>query len=577
MEYNKLRKLSRHMEVTSGVHSKIAFLGNYSTQYLANAVGCQGKISGVEIESYEGGFNQLNLEILNKESELYFFEPDVIFLAFDSKVLKNDFYKLTQKEKSKYFITFLSELDILVKVISNNLDSKILFPNLIEDFDDIFNFLYSKNPESFLYQLQMINCGLNEIAAKFDDFFVMDLKGLSFKCGIDKTYSNKLFVNTSQPYELNFIPVISKSIMDFILNFQGQFTKCLILDLDNTLWGGVIGDDGMNKIEIGDLGVGKIFTEIQLWAKALKNRGVILCICSKNTESIAKEPFEKLGDMVLNLDDISVFVANWNNKADNIRYIKEVLNIGYDSMVFVDDNPAEREMVRSQLSDVIVPELPEDAANYVEYLNELNLFSTVSYSALDKDRTSKYKDEAKRVKFKDEVDIDTYLRGLEMTGECTLINDLDVSRVSQLTQRSNQFNLRTIRMSESEVKSFIDDDKKFTLKISLKDKFGDYGLIGLVMIEERVQNEFFIVNWIMSCRVLKRGVENFTFNSICDILKEKSTQPVLFGEYIPTAKNVIVSEHYLNLGFLKSEEDLKFKLVVNESSSLGHSIKVNYI
>lgn len=574
MDYNQLRKAARKIDLSSVSETKIAFLSNYSTQYLANAVVFQGKLEGINVKSYEGGFNQLSLDVLDSKSGFYEFVPDYTFLAFDSKALKNDFYKLRQNEKVNYSVTFLNEVESLLKIIEERLETKVLFPNLIEDFDDVFNFIYAKNQESLAYQLQKINSGLLDLAEKYNNFFVFDLKGLGFKHGKEDTYSNKLFVNTSQPYELNFLPVISQSIITFVSNFKGSFAKCLILDLDNTIWGGVIGDDGLSNIEIGDLGVGKIFTEIQLWAKTLKNRGIILCVCSKNTESIAKEPFEKLDDMVLKLDDISVFVANWNNKADNIKYIKEVLNIGFDSMVFIDDNPAEREMVRSQLPDVKVPELPDDAGEYVNYLNSLNLFSTVSYSSTDKDRTAQYKAEAKRVKLKEEVDLDSYLESLKMLGSCKPIEESDVARVAQLTQRSNQFNLRTVRMSESEVADYITDDDKLALKINLKDKFGDYGLIGLVMLERHSDNEYFVVNWIMSCRVLKRGVENFTFNSICELLREKGVT-LLKAEYLKTVKNVIVENHYKNLGFEEIEEGVNYQINLYESEILGHSIKVS--
>ena len=395
---------------------------------------------------------------------------------------------------------------------------------------------------------------------------------MAFNNGGANILSNKLYANTSQPYDLNFITVISKSIIDLVTNFRGSFSKCLILDLDNTLWGGVIGDDGMNNIEIGDLGLGKIFTEIQLWAKALKERGIILCICSKNTEEIAKEPFEKMDEMILKLSDISVFVANWNNKADNIRYIQRVLNIGFDSMVFVDDNPAERDVVRNNIEGIIVPELPDDPENYLSFLSNLNLFSTVTYSGADQDRTEKYIAESERVKFSEEVDIDSYLNGLEMQGECVPIDGADVARVAQLTQRSNQFNLRTIRQSEADILGYINNPSKLILKVSLKDKFGAYGLIGVVILDAVSNDEYFITNWIMSCRVLKRGVEKFTFNSLCDILLSKDIK-VISSEYCRTKKNDIVSSHYSNLGFEEGKTD-KYSIVLSDFSPLGHSIKV---
>ena len=187
---------------------------------------------------------------------------------------------------------------------------------------------------------------------------------------------------------IDALPLVGSRTLDILCAIKGDFKKCIILDLDNTTWGGVIGDDGMENIQVGSLGIGKAFTEFQYWVKKLKSRGIIVSVCSKNTESVALEPFEKHPEMVLQLDDISVFVANWENKADNIRHIQSILNIGFDSMVFIDDNPFERNIVRENLPEVTVPEMPEDPAEYLEYLYKLNLFETVSHSKLDKDRTN---------------------------------------------------------------------------------------------------------------------------------------------------------------------------------------------
>ena len=572
MDYNSLRKLVKGINTEGFPNIKIAFLGNYSNQFLTTAIERHGRLFDLNIETFEGGYNQTGIDILSPDSELYNFNPEFVFLGFDSKPLKNDFNKLSLENKSIFGDKFLAEVKLYVKTLSGRMNTKIIFANFIEEFDDVFNFLASKNTESFSFQLQRINVGLSELSIEFDNLFIMDLKGMAFRKGRSNVLSNKLYVNTSQPYDLNFIPVISKSIIDLVTNFRGSFSKCLILDLDNTLWGGVIGDDGMNNIEIGDLGVGKIFTEIQLWAKALKERGIILCICSKNTEEIAKEPFEQMDEMILKLNDISVFVANWNNKADNIRYIQKVLNIGFDSMVFVDDNPAERDVVRNNIEGIIVPELPSDPENYLTFLNDLNLFSTVTYSGADQDRTDKYIAESERVKFSEEVDIDSYLNGLEMQGECVPISDTDVARVAQLTQRSNQFNLRTIRQSEADISDYINNPSKLLLKVSLKDKFGAYGLIGVIILDAVSDDEYFITNWIMSCRVLKRGVEKFTFNSICDTLISKNIK-VISSEYCRTKKNNIVSSHYSDLGFEEGEKD-KYSLALSSFSPLGHSIKV---
>ena len=335
--------------------------------------------------------------------------------------------------------------------------------------------------------------------------------------------------------------------------FTGKFKKCLIMDLDNTMWGGIIGDDGIENIQVGDLGIGKAFTLLQYWAKELKHRGVLLSVCSKNDEHTAKEVFEKHPDMVLRMEDISLFVANWSNKGDNIKYIQEVLNIGMDSLVFIDDNPFERNLVKMMHPEVTVPDLPEDPADYLPFLQSLNLFETVSFTQEDTLRTKQYREESQRVVLQQSfATVDEYLAGLQMEARIEGITPFNISRCAQLTQRSNQFNLTTIRYSEEQLRQFIDNGGA-ALCISLKDKFGDYGLISLALLEK--DNDLTRINtWIMSCRVLKRGVEELMVNEIVKKAKELGCN-IVSGTYLRTQKNGMVGGLYSNMGFSAANEN----------------------
>lgn len=327
----------------------------------------------------------------------------------------------------------------------------------------------------------------------------------------------------------------------------------MILDLDNTLWGGVIGDDGLDKIQLGSLGVGKAFSEFQLWLKQLKERGIILAICSKNEEDIAKEPFEKHPEMILRLEDISIFVANWNNKVDNLKYIQNVLNVGFDSMVFIDDNPIERELVKSYIPEISVPELPEDPSDYLYYLQSLNLFETASFSGEDAYRTKLYREEASRKV--DEISFKNYeefLRSLNMRCEVKPFDEFNSPRVAQLTQRSNQFNLRTVRYTEAEILNISKSTEHLTFAFSLSDKYGDYGLVSIIILEIN-DTTLFIDSFIMSCRVLKRTLENFILNHLHEAAIKLEAKRIV-GEYIPTKKNVIVKNLYDELGFIQNDK-----------------------
>ena len=316
----------------------------------------------------------------------------------------------------------------------------------------------------------------------------------------------------------------------------------------------MIGDDGIEGIQLGHgLGVGKAFTEFQMWIKKLRQRGIIICVASKNNEETAKEPFEKHPDMILKLDDIAVFQANWETKVDNIRTIQSILNIGFDSMVFLDDNPFERNIVREHIKGITVPELPEDPGDYLEYLYSLNLFETASYSSADKDRTKQYQVEAKRVSlsktFTNEAD---FLKSLNMVSTVSGFTKFNTPRIAQLSQRSNQFNLRTVRYTEADITALADNPDVIDLSFTLEDKFGDNGLIAVIIMKRLDADTLFIDTWFMSCRVLKRGMENFTLNIMTEKAKAAGYKRII-GEYLPTAKNKMVENHYSDLGFNKIE------------------------
>ena len=268
--------------------------------------------------------------------------------------------------------------------------------------------------------------------------------------------------------------------------------------------------------------------------------------------------------MILKLDDIAVFQANWETKVDNIRTIQSILNIGFDSMVFLDDNPFERNIVRENIKGITVPELPEDPGEYLEYLYSLNLFETASYSNADKDRTKQYQVEAKRVSlsktFTNEAD---FLKSLNMVSTVSGFTKFNTPRVAQLSQRSNQFNLRTIRYTEADITSLAEDPNVIDLSFTLEDKFGDNGLIAVIIMKRQDAETLFVDTWFMSCRVLKRGMENFTLNTMVERAKAAGYKKII-GEYLPTPKNKMVENHYLGLGFSKMEnsETARYELDV---------------
>ena len=395
--------------------------------------------------------------------------------------------------------------------------------NFNEINDRIFGSYSNKNESAFIYQIRKINYLLSGLGSKYSNLHILDLSSIQNEIGSSKMFSSTQYVTSGMVFSLEALPIIAKHCVDIISGLEGNIKKCIVLDLDNTLWGGIIGDDGIENIQLGGLGIGKAFIELQTWIKELKNRGIILAVCSKNNEDTAKLPFEKHPEMVLKLADISVFVANWENKASNIKYIQKVLNIGFDSMVFLDDNPFERNLVKEHISGICIPELPEDPALYLEYLYSLNLFETFGVSEEDGDRTLQYQIEAKRVQFqKNFVNEEDYLKSLNMVATVEGLNEFNTPRIAQLAQRSNQFNLRTIRYTENDLINFQTDKSIHPFVFHLEDKFGKHGIIGFIVLKEIAPNILFIENWFMSCRILKRGMENYILNTIVEFAKNKN-------------------------------------------------------
>lgn len=548
LQYKELKKKLK--TIPEGLPTcKVALLGDTATQFLATAIRGIGLERGYNVNLYEAEYNQIERQFLDPTSELYEFDADYIVLFQSTHKLAESHSLLSVEQQLMIADDRLS----FISTICTNptfVSKKIICLNYPEIEDTIFGSYATKVTSSLTYQIRKLNMGLMNLSQEYANLFICDIAGLQNKLGRDFMFAPNVYVSTEMVLSIDAIPYVASRVMDIICAIKGQFKKCLILDLDNTLWGGIIGDDGIEGIQLGHgLGIGKAFTEFQMWVKKLKQRGIIICVASKNNEETAKEPFEKHPDMVLKLSDIAVFQANWETKVDNIRTIQSILNISFDSMVFLDDNPFERNMVREHIPGITVPELPEDPGEYLEYLYSLNLFETASYSQADKDRTKQYQVEAQRVSlqktFSNESD---FLKSLDMVSTVSGFTKFNIPRVAQLSQRSNQFNLRTIRYTEADITALAEDPNVIDLCFTLEDKFGDNGLIAVIIMKKQDDETLFVDTWFMSCRVLKRGMENFTLNTMVEYARKKGYKRIV-GEYLPTPKNKMVEQHYLNLGF----------------------------
>ncbi len=549
----RLKKFRRE-GVGSAVRAKIAVLGSTTTTQLCAFLDLFLFAHNVDAEIYEAPYGLLRQEILDPSSDLYSFKPDFVFLA----VTRRDLGAMPGPGDAPDAVdaavdAAAGEWQALWQTAYDRLGCQIIQNNFDVPPWRVFGNLELSQPGAPGNFIDRVNRELCMRAPKWVS--IHDLDGLASMVGRWNWGDERFFHLAKLPCAPEHLSVYAHKIAALVAARLGRSKKCLVLDLDNTLWGGVIGDDGLAGINIGQGdAIGEAYVAFQRYAKALAERGIILAVCSKNEDVNAREPFEKHPEMVLKLEDIACFVANWEDKAANLRRIAQQLNIGVDSLVFVDDNPAERALVRQLLPEVAVPEIPVDPADYVRAVEQHRYFEAVSIGAEDFARTGYYRANAQRAQIASNVgDLDEFLRSLEMRGWVGPVGPMEMDRTVQLIGKSNQFNLTTRRHSAGDVQRMVESDDWITRVVKLEDRFGDNGLISVLLA--RAEGEALVIDtWLMSCRVLKRGVEHFLLNNIAAAARERGLKEVR-GEYIPTAKNVLVKNHYAGLGFEQVEAD----------------------
>lgn len=545
-EARKFRKQKSKLNLNSEL--KIAVIGTASIQYFVMMLDFQLHNAGIDVEIYEGEYNGITMDVFDDNSALYAFKPDIVIVLNHYTDIKV-FPKLLddREEINRTIDELMAYYKAVWEKISRIEDVYILQSNFVIPPEHLLGNLETAVPYSKTSFFKTINEKLVSSVSK--SVTIVDLDLLSQYYGKYQWFDYKAYFMSKSGFKIDYLPSVANLFKKQIVAMKGKTKKCLVLDLDNTLWGGVVGDLGYDGIQLDpNNAIGEAYRYFQSYILDLKNRGVILAVCSKNDEANAKEPFEKNPNMILKLDDISCFVANWDNKADNIRKIAAELNIGVDSLVFFDDNPAEREIIRSFVPECHVVEVPEDPALYALQLDKENPFEWLQITKEDLLRNNSYIENRNRTNLQTQfVNYDDYLRALEMSGIVGKLGEKDIPRFTQLLNKSNQFNLRTQRYSEGEIKEIVNSDSGACIYVDLKDKFSEYGIISCVVLKKEGL-DCFIESWVMSCRVLKRSVENFMFEGVCKIAKELGCER-LVGEYIPSAKNSMVKDFYDYLGF----------------------------
>ena len=536
-----------------GREVRVAVLGGFTTAQLKDLLELELFAFGLGPRIYESGYGQFRQEILDPDSGLSAFRPDIVYLATSWRDLSRrpslgDSPDSVRRQVERE----VADWSLLWERVHRSLGAQVIQDNFAPPPWRVLGNHEQSWPAAFVSYVGEVNRALREAAPAH--VTVHDVDHLAASVGRWAWSDQRFFHQAKLPCSPEHLVDYAHSVASVVAAQFGLARKCLVLDLDNTLWGGVVGDDGLEGIRVGQGDPeSEAFQDFQRYVKSLRDRGVILAVCSANQESIAKEVFERHPAMVLTLDDVSCFVADWNDKATNLRRIAAELDIGTDALVFVDDDPFQRSLVRRMLPEVAVPEMPEDSADYIQVLDSHRYFQTVSVGEEDLRRTEAYRSNSKRRDFHDSSgDLESFLEGLEMTARVEPVSPANAGRAAQLVNKTNQFNLTLRRPKLPKVLSIIDDSEWITLTATLNDRFGDNGLVSVLLA--RIDGQVLDVDvWVMSCRVLRRGVEFFLMNRLHELALERGI-PTIRGTFVPGPKNALVESLFGTLGFSHVEK-----------------------
>ncbi|MGF7151726.1 FkbH-like protein [Sphingomonas zeicaulis] len=529
---------------------KLAVLSSSTTSYTVPAIRASAPRHGVLADIYVGDYGQTAQEIYADGTGLHSFAPDVVLLSLDAISL--GLTKSDVAAQDGIVDSAAKQIRWLAEGIVSRLGAAVIIQNFVEPADPWAGHLDARAGGSLLAMLRKLNREIETIASDLNAI-VLDVDRIAGLVGKSVWSDRSQWYMAKLPFALDLTPLYADHVARLLGAVRGKTRKCLVLDLDNTCWGGIIGDDGVEGIRIGQGSTeGEAFLAIQHYALDLKRRGIVLAVCSKNEEVNACLPFDQHEEMALKRDDIAVFVANWTDKATNLKTIAQTLNIGTDALLFLDDNPAERARVRQMLPEVAVPEVGEDPAHYPLAVAHSGWFETVGLTADDAQRAEQYRANAVRAQAAQKLgSLDEYLESLEMVTSMRPFDENGRARIAQLVNKSNQFNLTTRRYTEAEVGALESDPDVFTLQIRLADKFGDNGMIAVVVMRPEGDDAWACDTWLMSCRVLGRRMEEATLQAIVEGARAAGIKR-LIGRYIPTAKNGMVAEHFGKLGFTRT-------------------------
>jgi len=542
------RRLAEHDHPEERTEVRVALLGNATTTFLTPHLKLLLSAQGFKPVIHEAGYDTTAWECLQPGSDTASFAPQVAVMVRSPLAVKDwPAVTATLEEAQAWVQAYVDQLLSLFEAAHANIGCDIIVDTLHALPLRPHGHLAPRLPGDRNTLIRGVNHNLADRAPEY--VFLHDVEALAADNGVRRWTDERMWFQAKQPMSFESMVPYVQSLARHIASMFRESAKCLVLDLDNTMWGGVVGDDGVAGLSLGPGDpVGEAFSAFQDYVAQLKERGVILAVCSKNEDANARAPFKELSTMSLTLEDLASFKANWDPKPDNIRAIAEELNIGLDAMVFVDDNPAERSLVEQTLPSVRVLHVSDDPADYPGMLDRTGWFDTPRISSEDAARTRQYQDNTQREHLREQhTDYEGYLRSLQQEAVIRPFEELHIDRITQLINKTNQFNLTTKRQSRSKVEERMRSDAYLTAYVRLADRFGDNGLIS-VWYGNCEGTRLTIEQWLMSCRVFNRGVEQLLMNYIAEQAGRRGITEI-HGTYVPTPKNGLVANLYPSLGF----------------------------
>jgi FkbH-like protein len=537
----------RQKTLTLKHRADIAFVSSYTVDPLADYVQVFSAQNDLAVNSYIAPYGQFNQELLNPQSELYRTSPQLTFLLIEIESLLTNDVVDEQTQSS-----VLSRLQGLVDAFLKN-STGIL---VINTFPACSSWPLQVLPDQRRILIEKLNAGIIEYYQSHPRIQILDLDSLVAYAGCQNAMSPQMMSMARIPFSEMFLAMLARRVISHIIATLGLARKCLVLDCDNTLWGGIIGEDGLDGIQIGHDSPGREYLEFQKTVLELYSQGVILAINSKNNLDDVMQVLNKHPHMLLRENHFASIMVNWDPKPQNMQKIAEQINIGLDSIVFIDDNPVEREMMRQSLPQIETLEIPADPSLFARTLRETFLFTRAYLTEEDKNRGQIYAAQRKREQFQQScATLEDFLKSLEMVVSIHPAGKDDIKRVAQLTQRTNQFNLTTRRYTDADIAAMSQNPNWRIYVLRLKDKFGDNGTVGLAMVEIQPK-QWRVDTFLMSCRVIGRQVEDALVDRICRDAS-KAGYVSISAEYIPTAKNNLVTDFWGKMGFEKENTDAK--------------------